>query len=192
MEKVLVVDSLEIKELLNKEGIISEELDCILDKILNCHYYWDRQEAENCDSMKQIIPYAIIRCGEKIFVLKRLRKQTEKRLHGKLSIGIGGHINPDSEEHVNPIEHGLYKELAEEVHVGAIKKVELLGVINDLSTPVSNYHIGLLYEIWTDDNVYVLEKEKMEGDWMTIHEARTNEEYMESWSQIALEYIKKF
>jgi hypothetical protein len=42
----------------------------------------------------EIIPYLLIRYDNKLFMVRRLIGQTEKRLHNKYSIGIGGHINP--------------------------------------------------------------------------------------------------
>ena len=189
MEQVLVVDAKKINSLLNRDGLITEDTDSIIEMILENHYFCDRSVAENCDSIKQIIPYVVLRRADEIFILERLKKQTEKRLHGKLSIGIGGHINPDADETDNPIEYGLYKELHEEIKIDSIDEVKYIGVINDLSTPVSNYHIGILYEIWTIDNIHVLETEKMRGRWQKLKEINTLFDHMETWSQITFDYI---
>ena len=45
------------------------------------------------NTVRQIIPYVILRRGRHYFLLRRLKKQTETRLHEKLSLGVGGHIN---------------------------------------------------------------------------------------------------
>lgn len=192
MEKVLVVDADVINSALKENGLIVKNLDSFIKTVLDNYYYYDRDVAETCESMKQIIPYVVIRSPKGIYVLERLKKQTEKRLHGKLSVGIGGHINPDSDSHQNPLEHGLYKELNEEVDIKSIKSLRFIGIINDCSTPVSNYHIGLLYEIWTDDEVIVLETEKMRGCWKSIEQIEEILEGMETWSQIALENLDNF
>ena len=192
MEQVLVVDSGVVENALKTRGLITRNVADFIDVILEKHYYCDRSFAENCDSVKQIIPYAILRKADEVYVLERLKKQTEKRLHGMLSIGVGGHINPDAGEADNPIEYGLYKELHEEVKIHSIDSVSVIGIINDLSTPVSNYHIGVLYEIWTNEDVSVNETEKMSGQWQSVgklHMTAYND--MESWSKIALDYLCK-
>ncbi|MDD3173244.1 MAG: hypothetical protein PHF63_06240 [Herbinix sp.] len=189
MEKVLVINEDDINNILTVNGLLTEDTEKVLDVILNKHYFCERNIAEYCDTMRQIIPYVVLRKGDEVFLLERLKKQTEKRLHGMLSIGIGGHINPDSEISENPIKHGLYKELHEEIQISSVNNIKLLGIINDLSTPVSKYHIGLLYELYTSDDVYVLETEKMNGRWIKLDQVKELTECMETWSQIALEYI---
>lgn len=184
-----MIDAENVNSMLYKSGLLTENTDSIISTILEKHYYCERSIAEYCDSVKQIIPYAVLRRADEIYVLERLNKQTEKRLHGKLSIGVGGHINPDAEEANDPIEYGLYKELHEEVQIYSIDAVVYLGIINDLSTPVSNYHIGVLYEIWTNDDICVLETEKMRGQWQKLNKVKTLYDNMETWSQIALDYI---
>ena len=43
--------------------------------------------------------------------------QTEKRLHNKFSLGVGGHMNPDDSKEMNVTEE-LIRELNEEVRLG--------------------------------------------------------------------------
>ena len=62
------------------------------------HYFLPRSRAEYDASVKQIIPYVVIRRGEEYFLLRRLKKQTEARLHDKLSLGVGGATSTPSEE----------------------------------------------------------------------------------------------
>ena len=188
---MLVVEAEKINHLLVENNLLTEDTEAIIKAILKNCYYCDRDVAENCDLLKQIIPYVVLRKVDEIFIVERLKKQTEKRLHGKLSIGIGGHINPGAGDANNPIEHGLLRELHEEVKICTVEKINYIGVINDLSTPVSNYHIGIVYEIWTSDNIYVLETDKMAGSWQKIAHVREVYDYLETWSQIILKYIEK-
>lgn len=191
MEQVLVVRTENISHLLNEKSLLTEDTDTIIKTILKNCYYCDRDVAENCGLLKQIIPYVILRKEDEIFIVERLKKQTEKRLHGKLSIGIGGHINPDASEAHNPIEYGLLRELHEEVKICSVDEIKYIGIINDLSTPVSNFHIGIVYEIWTGDNIYVLETDKMTGNWQKLAYIREVYDYLETWSQIIFNYIEK-
>lgn len=51
-----------------------------------------REECEDDSTLKQIIPYLLLTCLDKVFTYVRGVKAGESRLHGKLSFGIGGHI----------------------------------------------------------------------------------------------------
>src|SRR5687768_11211932 len=58
-------------------------------------HYMDRKEAEVNPAFKQIIPYCVLSCDDKIFVYQRTKKGGDSRLHDLYSIGVGGHINPE-------------------------------------------------------------------------------------------------
>ena len=57
-------------------------------------FFVERRWAEHDSSFKQVIPYTVVTHGDEVLLLKRLEQGGEARLHGKLSIGVGGHINP--------------------------------------------------------------------------------------------------
>lgn len=62
-------------------------------------FFVEREHAERTPSLKQVIPYSIVvRHGRgyepEVLCLRRTTKGGESRLHDKLSIGVGGHINP--------------------------------------------------------------------------------------------------
>ena len=54
----------------------------------------ERDYAERRPELKQVIPYGIVTCEERVLLVRRTKGGGEARLHDKLSIGIGGHINP--------------------------------------------------------------------------------------------------
>src|SRR6266536_5444809 len=62
--------------------------------------YLNRSDAEQDKRYKQLIPYVLVICNDKILRYRRGRGGQETRLHGLYSVGIGGHI---SEE-----DHGLF------------------------------------------------------------------------------------
>jgi hypothetical protein len=59
-------------------------------------FFVERARAETSPQWKQVIPYSLVECDGRILVVRRLRKGGESRLHEKHSIGIGGHINPET------------------------------------------------------------------------------------------------
>ena len=52
----------------------------------------DRMEVD--PGFKQVIPYLVLRDGERYFLMRRTAAGGDARLHGRYSIGVGGHLNP--------------------------------------------------------------------------------------------------
>jgi predicted NUDIX family phosphoesterase len=125
----------------------------------------------------------VIRHDETFFLLKRSAKQTEARLHHKLSLGVGGHINPDTPT----LRAGLQKELDEEVFIDDPYELELIGIINDDTTAVGSVHLGAVYLLHASTSgVRVRETDKMSGEFVSRTTLDAQHEGMESWSQIVL------
>lgn len=189
MEQVLVVKREKIKKFIaGKNGLITENVPELLEIIRNEHEYMPRAEAEEQPAFKQIIPYVILRQGDKIFVTRRLNKGGEARLHGKISIGVGGHINPVDEQG-DMLMKGLWREIHEEVELHSHGELCSCGFINDDSNSVGSVHLGACFTLETEGEVTVKETEKLEGLWMTLPELKASYDYMETWTQIALEVL---
>lgn len=180
-EQVMVVEREALAGFLVEYGLVQEHGDEILDAITERHFFIDRPTAEISPQYKQIIPYVLIRHGEAYFLLQRTPKQTEARLHHKLSLGIGGHINPDTPD----LFDGLQKELEEEVDVAGDYDLTFVGILNDDTTDVGRVHLGAVYVLDAHDgNVTVRETEKMSGRWVARHDLAEHRQAMETWSQI--------
>ena len=119
---------------------------------------------------------------------RRLNKGGETRLHGRISIGIGGHINPVDEEG-NLLMRGLWREIHEEVRLDKHGELVSRGFINDDSNSVGSVHLGACFTLNVEGEVFVRETEKLEGLWMTVPELKDNYDSMETWTQIALEVL---
>ena len=184
LEMVMVVPSEVLTPLLGKENFVTEGVEDILRVIRSNARFVPRPYAEHALEYKQIIPYAVLRWDSRFFLVRRLKGQTEQRLHGMYSLGMGGHINPSEQDAADPILAGMRRELREEVGITAPEAGGCLGIINDLSTDVSNFHIGLLYTVRGDSRVSVSETKKMTGHWAEAEEVDSRQDAMESWSQI--------
>ena len=177
----MVVHRADIGEFLVEYGLVREHADAILEAINDRHFFIDRPTAEISPQYKQIIPYVLIRRDDAYFLLQRTPKQTEARLHHKLSLGIGGHINPDTPELLD----GLQRELEEEVDVAGDYDLSFVGILNDDSTEVGSVHLGAVFVLDAHDaNVSVRETEKMTGRWVATGELAQHREMMETWSAI--------
>ena len=189
MEQVLVVDRAALEARLGGQIFTTEGIETIRRFILEQHFFLPREQAEYDASVKQIIPYVLLCRGGEYFLLRRLKKQTETRLHDKLSLGVGGHINPTEESASDPIQAGLRRELSEEVDVPQVKSLTCVGVLNETTGGVSDYHAALVYVLETDGEVTVRETEKMSGAWATPVELDAVRDRLETWSQIALDAV---
>ncbi|MDR2516954.1 MAG: hypothetical protein LBC88_06180 [Spirochaetaceae bacterium] len=185
MEEVLVIP----RSLLRAR----EDGESLIAAIREAGRFLPRDSVENDPSYKQIIPYVFARQGGFWFVLRRLATQSEKRLHGRLSLGIGGHINPvDRTGGEDPVRAGLRRELAEEVSLDAAGEPVFRGVINDESSPVGQVHLGLVFELACASSSFeIREKDKMEGAWADRASIAARYGAFESWSQMVFNrYIR--
>jgi predicted NUDIX family phosphoesterase len=111
--------------------------------------YADRDEAEADPSVKQVIPYVVIWRGREVFVYRRTKKGGEGRLHGKWSLGVGGHINPEDAVGDDPYRAGFLRELSEEVLIEprpeALELTDPVAMIYDQANEVGRVHFGLVH-----------------------------------------------
>ena len=187
-ERVLVVDVACLGELVTRPGLLALPLDEIKKRVERFGRFVRRSEAENDESMRQIIPYAVFRNRDEYLLMKRTKKQGEARLHEMYSIGVGGHINPeDGTLPWEAFEKGFQREIREEVSV-KIHRMDYLGILNDLQTAVSRVHIGVVYIAEVDFNGFN-EKEKFTGAMSEIKVLSEYRESMETWSRIVLDHL---
>lgn len=167
--------------------------ETLLKRIRERGFFIERRRAEEDSGFKQIIPYCVVRNGEDVLLLKRLAAQGEKRLHNKMSIGVGGHINPiDGEGDL--LDLGCERELAEEIAIGGPHKKRVVGFINDDATRVGSVHFGVVYRVdLADRAAEVREKGMMEGALTTVGEVRklaAGGADFETWSALVLDRIE--
>ena len=194
MEFVYVVKRYDLFNMSFPHGFIpaegSTDVPTWLERIRARGFFVERRHAEQDSSLKQIIPYCIVTSGDDVFLLRRFNTQGESRLHDKLSIGVGGHLNPiDGAGDV--LDAGLARELEEELHVSCDWKAEAVGVINDESDDVGSVHFGVVHRIdLAEPTATVRETDKMGGEFITRGEllgmhAETPKRF-ESWSELIL------
>jgi predicted NUDIX family phosphoesterase len=149
--------------------------------------YLDRPLAEDDPTFKQLIPYVIVRDGERVFLMERTAAGGDPRLHGKASIGVGGHLNPvdDGED---PLTDGLRREWSEELVADWEPEFVLVGLLNDDSNPVGSVHLGVVFEVDAAGRpVEVRERDKLSGRFATTDEVWAAWERMETWSRLIAE-----
>lgn len=108
---------------------------------------------------QQIIFYSLIRKDNRFFLYQRQTRDDrypEKRLLGKHSIGIGGHLTSADIELVDSIFRELNEELLftiddQKVEVDKVKdrllKLKPVGLLKDESDAVGKDHLGFVWEV---------------------------------------------
>ena len=154
--------------------------------------YLNRSEAEQDRRYKQLIPYVLLICEDRILRYRRGKRGQETRLHGLYSVGVGGHI---SEE-----DHGLFssdrgyadgmrRELMEEVAVEGAKDAAV-AVINDDSTEVGYVHFGVVHVMQVaHENVAEGRSGIASPEFIPIAEAVKDLAGYETWSSLCLEHL---
>ena len=167
VEKVLVIDATDL--LLPQEKYVeatAKNQPFLRDDA--GYQFIDRPEAEGDPAYKQLIPYVTITNDGHFLLLERTKAQGEKRLHGMLSLGVGGHINPIDEgsDLEETIALALARELEEELWLHVESQPKLLGFINDNSNSVGSVHLGLHYLLPVETRPKVRETDKMKALWL--------------------------
>lgn len=148
-----------------------------------------RNDAEENNSIQQLIPYTII-FNKNMDVYTSYRIDGDKRLNNVYSLGFGGHINPKDNSYIDKslIFNAAKRELEEEVNIKIIYEKLFLGTVRDLSSNTKE-HLGFIFAIKTNNNVSIREKDKQKGKWMTIKDLYNKYYLFESWSRFIIDYL---
>lgn len=160
-------------------------------------YRFDVEEDRN---IRQIIPYVVIRCGDKVFRTTRIKG--DERLIGKQSIGVGGHVDASDvslykTESIAAIdtkatvESCVIREINEELNFDwSDVQIAYCGDFVDDTDDVSKVHLCLLYVIdIKEPNTTIKETDKLIGEFVDIEDAYKDIDKMETWSKIALKRL---
>ncbi len=168
-------------------------------RILANYEWMPRRPAETNPEYKQPIVYAAVvnLALKKVFAYERARKNKdygEKRLQGKWTWGVGGHIEKSDAESGNPIIASAKREMGEEIDAH-ILNMSILGYINDDANDVGRVHFGMLYMAETgSEKVLPISKEISRGSLEPISELErmcsSKDIEVDSWGRIALGPLK--
>lgn len=163
-----------------------------------------RSQAETDASLKQIVVYAIVKCGKSYLAYRRTPRGQEERLKSKHSIGIGGHVNArdleqralvGSKDKPEFLLKAVWREIEEEISLEArpLKPPILVCFINDDSNEVGKVHFGTVWILEVDEPKVALRREAGIGElrFMQPHELTGEKEKFESWSQLLIDRMER-
>ena len=168
-------------------GIRTTDTDEFLAVVAAHGRFEPRASMEADPSFKQIIPYVVLRDGERYFLMRRTRAGGDARLHDAWSIGVGGHVNPGDAD----LAGGLLREWTEELVADFVPAFRLVGLLNDDTTDVGRVHLGAVYLAEADGrHVAIRETDKLSGGFATSADVAAVSERLETWSRIAFEWLE--
>lgn len=186
-EQVLVVSRELIPERAGWYGLRFDGLPAFMDVVARHGRYQLRDAMEHDPTYKQIIPYLVLRDGERYFLMRRTRAGADQRLHDRWSIGVGGHLNPGDDGLLG----GLRREWCEELEADFEPAFTALALLNDDTTDVGAVHLGIVFVADAAGRpVAVREHDKLTGAFATAGEVAAVAEDLETWSRLVFEALE--
>ncbi|HVL53213.1 MAG TPA: NUDIX domain-containing protein [Vitreimonas sp.] len=168
-------------------GVRTADLAESLEVIGRAGEYRARSAMERDPAFKQVIPYLVLRDGDRWFLMRRTRGGRDERLHDRWSIGIGGHLNPGD----GGLERGLHREWQEELEADFVPVFRAVGLLNDDTTDVGSVHLGVVYLADASGReVSIRETDKLSGEFVTSDVVAGGTDRLETWSRLVFEFLE--
>lgn len=159
-----------------------------------------RSELEIDESFRQLIPYIVLVRGTDVVCYRRTTSGGEQRLHGLLSIGVGGHIELDDVvvqgEQIDlkrTLQAAAQREIVEEVGDIRVLDRRWVGLLVDDGSPVGRVHLGIV-GIWViaDTMVRAAEDALREVQQVPIAGLQRVAPELETWSAMLAPHLESF
>jgi predicted NUDIX family phosphoesterase len=186
-EQVLVVPRSALMGDPGWHGVTSDGLDAFEVIVAREGRFLPRADVEPDRTWKQVIPYLVLRDGERYFLMRRTQAGGDARLHDRWSIGVGGHLNPGD----GALAGGLRREWREEVRADFEPAFRLIGLLNDDTTEVGSVHVGAVYVADAAGRpVEIRETDKLSGAFANPADVAAVVDRMESWSALVFAHLE--
>ena len=156
-----------------------------------------RDLLENNEDFRQLVSYLVLRHEGSVFVYRRTAKGGESRLHGRASVGVGGHWNVGDVVSDNGVidamatlRRACMRELAEEIECLPPEQVNMVGVIKESDSAVSRVHLGVVVECWMSTSlVTIVDRGLCDAKFVAKNELTLLAQEMETWSSRLIPYL---
>jgi len=154
---------------------------------------------ETNPKFRQLIPYVVVKQGDKYLAYERSKSGGESRLHNLFSIGIGGHVDAVDAVYndkgvfqlTDTLRTGMYRELHEELGLTEIDFLGMttIGYLSKDVTPVDEVHLGIVLVAEVHADLVITSKEdalNLAGFLTADELAKLN---LESWSETVVDHL---
>lgn len=169
-------------------------------------FFVERPYAERTPTLKQVIPYTVVVRGEEVLLLQRTKGGGDARLHEKLTLGVGGHVNPidalpsgesagqEADRVLDPLPAATRREvMEEELIVTGETRLVPVGLINDDTNPVGAVHVGFVQVLHLlGGDARIREVEQLQGEFVPFAELQSRLEggaNFETWSSLIVPHL---
>lgn len=162
----------------------------------------ERPACEDDEAFRQLLPYVVVKYQGKVFTYRRGGAGDESRLHSKLSVGLGGHVDSTPMNDMSLAEHlqnEACHEIEEEIGIAVSPaQIQMTHFIVDNSDAVGRVHLGLLIELELSHAQYIVSCDKLEAGQIEhayytppseLYTNHTKFNRLENWSQMAIEML---
>lgn len=196
-EQVLVVPRAVLDQIGTFDGFRNADLAAAVETLLDPthQFFMPRQVAEQDPSHKQLIPYCLFRCGSRLLHYTRGKAGGESRLHAKISLGVGGHINPvdteDGKTGAAAYHAAVSREIREELHLHHDYQHQIIGLLNDDANPVGQVHLGVVHLVDLPSEEVVSREDALLDLGFSELETLAGPmfERLETWSQFCVRHL---
>lgn len=185
-ERVFVVPRSAIIDEAGWYGLRTDRMEAFVTAVERDGRYEARDRMESDPAFKQVIPYLVLRDGERYFLMQRTAAGGDARLHGRYSIGVGGHLNPGD----GGLLGGLRREWDEELVADFVPEFRLVALLNDDTTEVGAVHLGAVYVADSGGRpVAIRETDKLTGSFVDAQAVEAVADRLETWSRLVFEAL---
>jgi len=183
-ERVFVVPRAAVIDEGGWYGLRTDGLESFVAALERDGRYEPRDLMEQDPAFKQVIPYLVLRDGERYFLMQRTAAGGDSRLHGRFSIGVGGHLNPGD----GGLLGGLRREWDEELVADFVPDFRLVALLNDDTTDVGAVHLGAVYVADAGGRrVDIRETDKLSGSFVEASAVAAVADRLETWTRLVFE-----
>jgi predicted NUDIX family phosphoesterase len=186
-ERVYVVPRAAVIDDVGWYGLRTDGLDAFVTALERDGSYEPRERMEQDPDFKQVIPYLVLRDGPRYFLMQRSTAGADARLHGRYSIGVGGHLNPGD----GGLLGGLRREWHEELIADFVPAFRLVALLNDDTTEVGAVHLGAVYLAEAAGRpVAIREVDKLSGAFALPEVVDAVADRLETWSRLTFGFLE--
>ena len=186
-ERVYVVPRAAVVDDAGWYGLRTDGLDAFVAALERDGRYEPRDRMERDPAFKQVIPYLVLRDGPRYFLMLRTAAGADARLHGRYTIGVGGHLNPGD----GGLLGGLRREWNEELVAGFVPEFHLVALLNDDTTAVGAVHLGAVYLAEAAGRpVAIRETDKLSGAFALPADVEAVADRLETWSRLTFGFLE--
>ena len=185
-ERVYVVARSAVPDRAAWYGLRTDGLETFVAALERDGRYEPRRLMERDPTFKQVIPYVVLRDGARYFLMQRTSAGGDSRLHGRYSIGVGGHLNPGD----GGLLGGLQREWHEELVADFVPEFRLVALLNDDTSDVGAVHLGAVYVADAGGRpVAIRETDRLTGAFVDPVAVAAVADRLETWSRLVFEFL---